>query len=383
VSGSRQGRLLIAAVIFLIGLLLLGALALIVPAFLGAQTALAGEAAEALARVRPATAWQRPDGTRALRRIGVGSCLDQKKPQPIWSPVIAARPDLFLMIGDNVYGDVKSADRRELIEAYATQAAQPELAAARAAFPFLAIWDDHDYGLNDAGAGFAHKAEAAELFHAFWQQPLPRAPGQGIHYSRIVGPAGQRVQIIMLDTRTFRSDLKPRGFDFAHWGKYEPDPDPAKTLLGEAQWRWLETELARPAEIRLLVSSIQVLAEGHGFERWGNLPAERRRLVELIGRTGAKGVILLSGDRHAGALYREAGGGYPLVELTASSLNRPYGPSKDTRIPPLAAGPYHGENFGLLDINWERQTVSIELRDVAGQALIREAVSFAALGHTR
>jgi alkaline phosphatase D len=94
-------------------------------------------------------------------------------------------------------------------------------------------------------------------------------------------------------------------------------------MLGEAQWAWLAERLREPADLRLVVSSIQVLAEGHGWERWGNLPGERARLFDLIGATGANGVVLLSGDRHIGGLYREpAGVPYPLTEITSSGINQ-------------------------------------------------------------
>ena len=285
------------------------------------------------------------------------------------------------MIGDNVYGDVRSAELRELKEAYADQAAQAELAEARAAVPFLAVWDDHDFGMNNAGASFPHKAGSARLFHEFWQlTPEPRESG-GVYYSRIYGPAGKRVQIIMLDTRTFRSDLKRIRAEPPHRAKYDPDDDTAKTMLGAVQWAWLEAEFGKPAEIRLLVSSVQVLAEGHSFERWGNLPRERDRLLSLIEATRAKGVILLSGDRHAGAFYKTtAARSYPLVELTSSSLNRPRGPSKDSRTPELISDIYHLENFGLVTIDWPSAKVRLSLLGVAGQEVSAMSLSFDELG---
>jgi alkaline phosphatase D len=331
--------------------------------------------------IAPTLPWRTLAETTTLERIAFGSCLDQRWPQPIWQGVLGARPQLFLMIGDNVYGYVRSAELRELKEAYAEQADQAELAEARRAIPFLAIWDDHDYGLNDAGAAFTPKAESARLFHEFWQmRPEPR-DGGGIYYSRIYGPAGKRVQIIMLDTRTFRSDLKPRGADFPYPGKYSPDDDPAKTMLGAAQWAWLEADLRQPAEIRLLVSSIQVLAEGHGQERWGNLPHERGRLLRLIAETQAKGVILLSGDRHFGAFYKSTTAhSYPLVELTSSSLNRPRGPSKDSRTPELISEIYHRENFGLITIDWTSAKVRLSLHSVAGEEVAAVPLSFDDLG---
>lgn len=332
------------------------------------------------ATVAPAEPWLPLDEGKPLMRIGVGSCLDQKHPQPIWKSVLAADPDLFLMIGDNVYGDVKSPDLAELREAYALQARHPEFAAARKAFPFLATWDDHDYGLNDGGADFPHRAAAEDIFREFFGFPEKR-PGGGIYHSRTIGPGGRRVQIVLLDTRSFRSPLRRKGDDFPHWGRYAPDETPGKTMLGDAQWSWLEGVLREPAEVRLIVSSIQVLAEGHGFERWGNLPLERQRLLDLLTSTGAAGVVLLSGDRHAGAVYRlDRPTPGPLLEMTASSLNRSYGPSKDARMPPLVSGIYHPENFGMVLIDWEKRTLTLELQGMDGVVVTAQTAAFADLG---
>ncbi len=101
-------------------------------------------------------------------------------------------------------------------------------------------------------------------------------------------------------------------------------------MLGAEQWAWLAEELRKPAELRLIVSSTQVLAEGHGWERWGNFPLEKQKLIDTIRTSGAKGVVLLSGDRHIGALYRETPDGlYPLYEATSSGLNMVYWAAKE------------------------------------------------------
>lgn len=379
-GGPRRGwRWLVPLVMGVIALLLL----FVAVTILGGPPARA-QLVRAMPDVAPSTPWLKPDPMRALTRIAFGSCLDQKRPQPIWSAVIAAKPELMLMIGDNVYGDVHSIDARELVEAYRVQGRQPELAGARAAMPFLAAWDDHDYGVNDAGRGFALKAESAQLFASFWQIGEGELPREGTYRSVMLGPEGSRVQIILLDTRSFRSDLKPAGATFPHWGRYEPHADAGQVMLGEAQWSWLTTELKRPAQLRLVVSSIQVLAEGHGFERWGNLPAERDRLAKVIADSGARGVVLLSGDRHAGAFYRQAsGGGHDLVELTSSSLNRSYGPSRDAKVPPLVGRVHHVENFGLIEIDWAGRALTLELRGMDGRSLEALRLSFRDLGHDR
>ncbi len=314
-----------------------------------------------------------------LERIVFGSCADQNKPQPFWEPILAARPQLFLMLGDNVYGDVSSAEMTELTEAYAALAAQPGFQRLRASTPVLATWDDHDYGENDAGGDFPYRRQSEALFRDFWDMPQASGDG-GIHRAVTVGPPGRRVQVILLDTRSFRSPLRPtdaRGAPGRE--RYLPDPDPTKTMLGEAQWRWLDAVLREPAEVRLLVSSIQVLADGHGWERWGNLPLERQRLFDTLAETGAAGLIILSGDRHLGAIYRRTDAlPYPLYEITSSSFNRPFRNARE-------AGPhrlddvYGDENFGVIAIDWQAGTVSLELRGLEGQVVRAQRLRLADL----
>lgn len=319
-----------------------------------------------------------------LERIGFGSCLDQRLDMPIWSAVTAADPQLFLMMGDNVYGDVSSAAMTELKAAYARLASTTEFAAARQAMPFLATWDDHDYGSNDAAGEFPHKSASTALFHEFWGTRPSLPTGEGVCSSRIVGPEGRRVQIILLDTRSFRSSLKQRGqlerLANPTGGKFEPDDDPAKTMLGEAQWDWLAAELARPADLRLLVSSIQVLAETHGWERWGHLPGERERLFRLIRDTNAKGLVLLSGDRHRAGIYKRSDGlPYPLHEITSSSLNRPF-PAPEPADPTRLGDMYGGANFGLAALDWQQRRIAFTLRNQLGIQIGQLHLGFADIG---
>jgi alkaline phosphatase D len=337
------------------------------------------------ADVAPPTPWQPLDTEKPATRIAFGSCLDQRRPMPIWREIVARKPDVFLMMGDNVYGDVSSSEMKELSTAYSTLLKNEDFAAARAAMPFLATWDDHDFGLNDGDGKFPHRLEAERLFHAFWQTSPDEGQRDGVYTARILGSPGKRVQIILLDTRSFRSPFSQRSLEQRaldkRGGKYGPDPDPARTMLGEEQWRWLERELARPAELRLIVSSIQVLAEGHGWERWGHLPRERERLFATIRQTNAKGVVLLSGDRHRAALYeRREGLPYPLLEVTSSSLNRPFSAAD----PPDAGrlmDMYGGANFGMIEIDWEARALTLTLRSTFGADVGSKRLAFRDLGH--
>jgi alkaline phosphatase D len=319
-----------------------------------------------------------------VTRIAFGSCADEEKPQPIWDAVLAYRPDLFLFAGDNVYGDVRdgrAVPEAELIEslrqAYARASRVPGLVAVRSTIPHLATWDDHDFGKNDAGADFAGRHDAQKLFLRFWNVPLldERHRREGIHHAQTFGPGGQRVQVILLDTRFFRSPLRPTDrHDAPGRERYVPDDDPAKTMLGEAQWAWLADRLREPADVRLVVSSIQVLADGHGFERWGNLPRERQRLYDLIRDTRAKGVVFLSGDRHIGGLYRKSTGTpYPLVEITSSGINQVFAENREPGPNRLGAV-YGAPNFGTVDIDWRAGTITLALRNTAGEAVRRHSL---------
>lgn len=305
----------------------------------------------------------------ALTRIAFGSCADQKKPQPIWDALFAAQPQLVLLLGDCVYGDQPGGKLDGMKAAYAMASALPGYRRLRAEYPHLTIWDDHDYGRNDGGADYPLKRESQQLFLDFWRAPAedPRRKREGLYHAALFGPPGRRVQVILLDTRYFRSPLKitdQRGAPGKE--RYLPDDDPAKTMLGEAQWAWLAAELAKPADLRLIASSIQVVAEGHGWERWGNLPRERQRLYDLIARTRANGVVFLSGDRHVGGLYAETRGTpYRLVDITSSGLTQFFAGAREAG-PNRIGDLFDQVNFGTVAIDWTARTVALALHDAAG-----------------
>jgi len=332
--------------------------ALLLTAFFAAGTALA-------------TPYPRLDPRLPLERITFGSCLDEEKTPPRWQTLLERDPQLFMMLGDNVYADSVGnrdvgPDLNEMRRAYATLSAEPGFARLRSRVPLLGVWDDHDYGLNDGGVENPIKIEAKSIFADFFDVPAddPMRSREGTYRADVYGPAGRRVQIILLDTRYFRSPLKPTDQRNAP-GKqrFVPDDDPNKTMLGEAQWQWLEAQLRQPAELRLIVSSIQVIAEGHGWEGWRTLPRELARLTDTIKKTRANGVIFLSGDRHRAAAYRRIDGTpYPFYELTSSSLNSGVN-SRQPEIDPQRLGGrlYAGENFGMVQIDWELGVVSLDI----------------------
>jgi alkaline phosphatase D len=313
-----------------------------------------------------------------LARIAFGSCATQEKPQPIWDAVLAARPQLLLLLGDNIYADTEDMDvmRRK----YAKLAAVPGFQAIRKACPILATWDDHDLGANDAGGDYPRKDESQKVFLDFFGDAAdsPRRHRPGVYDARVFGPEGKRVQVILLDTRYFRSRLKRDVRALISRGPYVASPDADATILGEDQWRWLAEQLNVPAEIRIIASSIQVVAEDHGWEKWMNFPRERERLFALIRHAGVEGVILLSGDRHLAELsMMDAGVGYPIYDLTSSGLNqaaRAWRPLEENRH--RVATMNWGDNFGLVAIDWDRTDplISLQVRDVEGDIRIQQKI---------
>ncbi|MFM8887070.1 MAG: alkaline phosphatase D family protein [Chthoniobacterales bacterium] len=321
-----------------------------------------------------------------LSRIAFGSCANEHRPQPIWKAINETKPQLFIFMGDNVYVD--SADPAKLKESYDLLAEIPGVAELRENTPILATWDDHDYGKNDVGAEWEGKEASKEAFMEFFETPAdsPLRKRGGVYDAKIFGPEGKRVQVILLDTRWFRGPLRKMTKDEVKEeraktkkkvGRYLPDENSESTMLGEEQWEWLAAELKKPAELRLLVSSIQVIPNEHGWEKWGNLPRERKKLLDVI-RDNATNVIILSGDRHLSEislLPPETDGGpfYPLYEVTSSGLNQTGLPEEENRFRVEDTEIFNQPNFGLIEVVWEQEdpSITLEIRDDKGK-VVRE-----------
>ncbi|MEE3373065.1 MAG: alkaline phosphatase D family protein [Planctomycetota bacterium] len=329
----------------------------------------------------PTEARQPTPANAPISRLLFGSCAKQDKPVPIFDTILAQAPDLFVFLGDNIYAD--TTDMALMRSKYALLNAKAGFSRLVNSCPVMATWDDHDYGANDAGADYSKRHESQQVFLDFWRTPLdsPRRQRPGIYTSQRFGPPGRRLQVILLDTRFFRGPLR-RGTKRVG-GPYYPATDPGITMLGSAQWEWLEKQLRQPAEIRIIASSIQFVAEAAGQETWSNLPLERKRLSELLRLTKSDGVLFISGDRHWAELsVSRTATGYPLYDLTSSSFNQrhPRGTPTENRYRALPTT-YHRENFGAIHIDWERPDPLIKLRiqDLEGKVQLEHALSLSSL----
>jgi alkaline phosphatase D len=298
-----------------------------------------------------------------ITRIACGSCYKPERDNGIFKAIAADKPQTFLFMGDNIYAD--TSDPKVMKEKYRSLNIQPDYAAFAKTVPIIPIWDDHDYGLNDAGRDYKMKETSAQLFFEAFNFPKHHEARKtpGVYHSRTMGPKGKRVQFIMLDTRYFRSPLVK-----IKKGKrkvYQIEKSPDATILGKAQWQWLEAQLEKPAELRIIVSSIQIINTAHRFEKWSNIPNERTKFLKLLGDSSPEPTILLSGDRHLAEICRIRADGkenlpFDLYEMTSSGMTHAGAPNDPSplRVP----GTYSREiNYGLIDINWGKKKPKVTL----------------------
>jgi alkaline phosphatase D len=333
-----------------------------------------------------------PFPSGVIDRIALTSCSNQSRGLEMFDQVRAKQPDLLLMLGDNVYGSASStnAELPDLRDAYTKMAASQPFRNLVSGVPTQAIWDDHDFGINDGGGDFLYKGLAQRMFNSFWNVPANDVLRRraGIYRAFTTGPLGKRVQVILLDTRTFRDPLISTDIRGAP-GKerYLPHAQTASAdVLGAEQWQFLERELKKPADVRIIASSIQVVADGHGYECWALFPRRRQQLYDLIARLGAKGVVFVSGDRHHGSINRtDKGTLYPLTDFTASAINMPSRLSPNSTMVSEASTTRIGDgygpvNFGMINLDWTQRRVGLDLIGADDTKVLTHMVPFTELG---
>lgn len=299
--------------------------------------------------------------------LAFGSCARwQREPrQTLWRVIEAYRPDFFCWLGDNVYAD--TLDPQILAEEYRRQREVPDLQSLNRHVPQLAVWDDHDYGLNNHDRTNPRRVENLEVFRRYWPNPsygLPGTPGVFFHY-RYGG-----VDFFFLDDRYHRDpNATP--------------PGPGKSMLGAGQMAWLREGLrASRAPFKVIVSgSVFADAKGPDGDAWSAFRHERDALFDFLRDERIEGVVLLSGDTHTGELNcipRSAQGGYDLYDLTSSPLAQE--PDNDWLFRPVELRlrvPYdQGANFGLVrfDTTGEEPELRFNLIGLEGKPVWSDLV---------
>ncbi len=306
--------------------------------------------------------------SQTISRIAFGSCSSQNAKQDILYKIVEKKPDIFIYLGDNIYGDTKNM--KVLQKKYDKLAAKDEFKFLNKNTQVLATWDDHDYGRNDAGKEYIKKEASKQVFLKFWKEPKDseRFKHKGIYHELRFGEQGKVVQIILLDTRTFRDKLKRKGIVYAQ--NYSKNV----TFLGKDQWQWLEKQFQKPADIRIIASSNQFSHEYNSLESWTNMPLEQQKMLELIKKTKANGVFFISGDVHYGEISKlDNTFTYPIYDVTSSGLTKEFifpQPNKN-RLGKVVIE----NNFGLIEIDWSQNTkISLQLFDKNGDSKVLKII---------
>lgn len=294
-------------------------------------------------------------------RLALGSCAyinEERYDRPgrsyggdyqIFTSIYQQHPDVMLWLGDNMY--LREPDWNTwtgILHRYTHTRSLPEIQPLLGSVSNYAIWDDHDFGPNDADRGFWNKDKTLAAFKLFWANP-----GYGVN-----GMPGTATRFEWADAEFFLLD-----------NRYYRSPNTRKTtertVLGKEQLQWLIDALASSrATFKIIAIGGQALNPAAVYENYSTYPEERAQLLELIRTENIPGVIFVDGDRHITELSKlEREGTYPLYDLTVSPLTS--GPGRNaagegnTMVVPGTI--VEERNFGVMEFSGPREDRKLKI----------------------
>jgi phosphodiesterase/alkaline phosphatase D-like protein len=274
-------------------------------------------------------------------RLAFASCATTGSTNRVFDAIRELVPDLFVHMGDFHYLNIGRDDAGAFRRAYDRVLASPRQSALYRATPIAYIFDDHDFGADDADGSSASRPAATGVY----RERVPHYPlteGATLQQAFSIG----RVRVIITDTRTARAPVGSRA---------------PRTMLGEAQVTWLEAELtkARDAPLVIWVNTVPWITKGRESttEGWAAYAEERTRLADHIDSLGlTPRLVMLSGDGHMAAIDDGTNSAYMSSRAKdARGFVVAHGAPLD-RWTRIKGGPYshgvsrHNHQFGLLDV---------------------------------
>ena len=265
----------------------------------------------------------------------------------MWDTLAAQSFDAFLLLGDNVYIDYPKVPEAQQYCYYRRQS-RPEFRRFTPNVPIYAIWDDHDFTVNDGegGPGIdtpSWKRPVWNLFKNQWPNPYYGGGNEhpGCWFDFSIGD----VDFIMLDCRYYREN--PKEVD---------DP----SMLGEFQKDWLKERLkTSTATFKVIASSVPWARDTKpgSDDTWDGFPNEREEIFSFIAENNIDGVLLISADRHRSDAWKvEFPNGYTTYDLMSSRLT-------NVHTHDLMDGSIFGYNkkcsFGTLEFDTEAEDPSV------------------------
>ncbi len=281
----------------------------------------------------------------------------------IFNSIADAKPDLMLWLGDNIY--LREPDWGSwtgFLYRYTQMRSLPEMQRLLRATHHYAIWDDHDFGPNDADGSFVNARLAQDAFDLFWPNPPCTAPGVG---GTTTSFSYGDVDFFLLDDRTFR--VPP-----------EVVTDSA-TMLGDAQIDWLIRAMKySDATFKIVALGGQFLNSAAVYETYSTYPRERQRIIDRITQEGLKGVVFVTGDRHFTQLSKlELSNGQSLYDLTVSPLSSSAHAAKETNTLAVEGTYVEQRNFATLRFSGatKQRVLTITVHDGDGKLLWEKAIN--------
>lgn len=302
-----------------------------------------------------------------FNRLAFGSCSFQFARQNIWKTVVDKEPHVWVWLGDIIYADVGGCGK-SIPQRYAQADSNKNYQLLQQTCPIIGTWDDHDYGANNALGDFVGKVESKQAFLDFMKasEDDPRRTQNGVYTSYTYGEGERKVKVILLDTR---------------YNCQFPGAD--ADMLGEEQWEWLENELLySDARLNVIGSSIQFVATVPSFENWDKFPSAQNRMLELIAKTKAKGVVFISGDVHftETSMRKYPQVDYPIYDFTSSGLTHGNNVQGTNKNPYRVGTRYGRHNFGMIDFYWDQDKLTFTQFDKRGKARYVHEVLFSEIG---
>lgn len=257
---------------------------------------------------------------------------------------------MFLQTGDIHYRDISANDPPSFRTGFDELYTRSNFAALLQTVPTAYIWSDHDYGGDASYSGTASKPAAQQVYRERVPSPtLPSVTG-GIYHTFVVG----RVRIIMLDTRSYRS-------------QWTATDNSSKTMLGTEQKTWLQNLLATVTEpITFVVSDVGWIGGGGEDDHWGAYNTERTEIAPWISGAATE-VVMLCGDAHMLAIDNgtNAAGGCHVWH--AAALNR----FTSTKGGPYSGGTLPGNNqYGYVTVTDSGVSISVTYQGIESDTTV-------------
>lgn len=316
------------------------------------------------------------NGQEKTFTISFGSCHKHNKPESdqILEAIATENPNVFIWLGDVVYG--KDGDAADLTAKYNQLKTKSSYQKLLQQTKVLAIWDDHDYGINNGGSNYKNKTKSLIDFGAFANlnnaEEIVRRGGAYQHYEFTQNDV--KISITLLDNRFFRTPYL--GEKIA--GQIS---NTQGVLLGDQQWRWLEDILKNStANIHLFAGGIQFLSNKHRFEKWANYPQERMRFLSLLKKYQIKTPVFLSGDRHHSELSILKEKDIVLADITSSGMTEAI--SWNSKEPnPYRIGEVVTQNsYASLTVDLNTLKSIVSFHDIRGEKIISKELELAIIG---